>query len=62
MEFVKSPLFSSRKYRILILTGDKMIKTHLAVMNELKAYASPKARLTRLLKSGKLVQIRRGLF
>jgi hypothetical protein len=39
-----------------------MIKTHLAVMNELTAYASPKARLTRLLRSGKLVQIRRGLF
>lgn len=39
-----------------------MIKTHLAVMDELRGYASPKARLTRLLKSGKLVQVRRGLF
>lgn len=39
-----------------------MIKDHLAVMDSLKEYASPKARLTRLLKSGKLIQIRRGLF
>jgi hypothetical protein len=55
-------LFSSGKYRILILSGDKVIKTHLALMDELKTYASPKARLTRLIKSGELVQIRRGLF
>ena len=39
-----------------------MIKTTLEVMDKLKDYASPKARLTRLLKSGKLVQIRRGLY
>ncbi len=39
-----------------------MIKTHHAVMEELKDYASPKARLTRLLKSGELIQVRRGLF
>jgi len=39
-----------------------MIKTHLAVMEELKDYSSPKARLTRLLKTGELIQIRRGLF
>jgi phage terminase large subunit-like protein len=46
----------------LILDGDKVVKTHLMVMNELKDYASPRARLTRLLKSGKLIQLRRGLF
>ncbi len=39
-----------------------MIKTHHAVMEELKDYAAPKARLTRLLKSGELLQVRRGLF
>jgi phage terminase large subunit-like protein len=32
------------------------------VMDELRSYASPKARLTRLLKSGQLIQLRRGLF
>ncbi len=38
------------------------MKDHLTVMHELKTYASPKARVTRLLKAGKLIQIRRGLF
>ncbi|GHV82607.1 hypothetical protein AGMMS49991_11650 [Spirochaetia bacterium] len=39
-----------------------MVKSHILVMDELKDYASPKARLTRLLKSGRLIQLRRGLF
>lgn len=39
-----------------------MIKSHQGVMEELKDYASPKARLTRMLKSGSLIQVRRGLF
>jgi hypothetical protein len=39
-----------------------MILTTLNVMDQLKDYASPKARLTRLLKSGKLIQVRRGLY
>ncbi len=39
-----------------------MIKSTLGVMDELKEYASPKARLTRLLKSGALTQIKRGLY
>ncbi len=39
-----------------------MIKSREMVMEELREYSSPKARLTRLLKSGTLVQIRRGLF
>jgi hypothetical protein len=39
-----------------------MIKSREMVMEELRDYSSPKARLTRLLKSGTLVQIRRGLF
>jgi len=39
-----------------------MIITSLSVMDSLKNYASPKARLTRLLKAGKLIQVRRGLY
>ncbi|AEJ20777.1 type IV toxin-antitoxin system AbiEi family antitoxin domain-containing protein [Gracilinema caldarium] len=39
-----------------------MILNSLSVMDSLKKYASPKARLTRLLKTGKLIQIRRGLY
>jgi predicted transcriptional regulator of viral defense system len=39
-----------------------VIRTTLEVMDDFKKYAAPKARLTRLLKSGALVQIRRGLY
>ena len=39
-----------------------MIKSHSAIMDELKAYASPRSKLTRLIKSGELIQVRRGLF
>lgn len=39
-----------------------MIRDHLAVMEDLKDYASPKARLTRMLKAGRITQVRRGLF
>jgi predicted transcriptional regulator of viral defense system len=39
-----------------------MTKDHLTLMHELRDYASPKARLTRMIKSGEVVQVRRGLF
>lgn len=39
-----------------------MIKTHQGIMDDLADYASPKARLTRLIQSGALIQVRRGLF
>jgi hypothetical protein len=39
-----------------------MIKSHSAIMDELKAYASPRSKLTRLIKSDELIQVRRGLF
>ena len=39
-----------------------MIKTSLMIAEELHDYASPKARQTRMIKSGQLIQIRRGLF
>ena len=39
-----------------------MPKDHLTLMHELRDYASPKARLTRMIKSGEVVQVRRGLF
>ena len=39
-----------------------MVKDHLALMEELKGYASPKARLSRMIKSGSIIQVRRGLF
>ena len=39
-----------------------MYKDHLTVMHDLGAYASPKAKLTRMLHSGELLQVKRGLF
>jgi predicted transcriptional regulator of viral defense system len=39
-----------------------MIKDHLTLMHELRDYASPKARLTRMIKSGEVIQVRRGIF
>jgi predicted transcriptional regulator of viral defense system len=39
-----------------------MPKDHVTLMHELRDYASPKARLTRMIKSGDVIQVRRGLF
>ena len=52
----------SRKYNRLILTGDKMYKDHATLMHELRDYASPRARLTRMIHSGEVIQVRRGIF
>ncbi|MCX7775759.1 MAG: type IV toxin-antitoxin system AbiEi family antitoxin domain-containing protein [Spirochaetaceae bacterium] len=39
-----------------------MILTHQMVMEQLKEYGAPRARITRMLKSGALIQIKRGLY
>lgn len=39
-----------------------MHKNHVTLMHELQGYASPKARLTRMIKSGEVIQVRRGIF
>lgn len=39
-----------------------MVRSHLQVVQDLKQYASPKAKITRLLKQNKLIQLKRGLF
>lgn len=39
-----------------------MPKDHLTLMHELRDYASPKARLTRMIRSGEVIQVRRGMF
>lgn len=39
-----------------------MLKDHLTIMHELQDYASPKSRLTRMIKSGDVIQVRRGIF
>ncbi len=52
----------SGKYNKMILTGDSMFKDHATLMQELREYASPRARLTRMIRSGKVIQVRRGIF
>jgi len=39
-----------------------MPKNHLILMEALRDYASPKARLTRMIKSGEVIQVRRGIY
>jgi predicted transcriptional regulator of viral defense system len=39
-----------------------MIKDSATVMHELREYASPKAKLTRMIRSGEILRIRRGLY
>lgn len=39
-----------------------MYKDHMALIQELKDYSSPKARITRMIKSGEVIQVRRGIF
>lgn len=39
-----------------------MYKDHMTLIQELKDYASPRARITRMIKSGEVIQIRRGIF
>jgi len=39
-----------------------MFKDHATLMHELRDYASPKAKITRLIKSGEIIQLRRGIF
>lgn len=44
------------------LTGGKMIKDSLAIMDTLNDFASPKSKLTRMIRAGEWIQIRRGLY
>lgn len=39
-----------------------MPRDHLTLMHALRDYASPKARLTRMIKSGDVIQVRRGIY
>jgi len=39
-----------------------MYKDHMALIHELRDYSSPKARITRMIKSGDVIQVRRGIF
>ncbi len=39
-----------------------MFKSHLQLIEELKQYSSPKAKITRMINSKKIIQVKRGIF
>jgi predicted transcriptional regulator of viral defense system len=39
-----------------------MYKDHTSLMHQLRDYSSPRARLTRMIRSGEVIQVRRGIF
>jgi predicted transcriptional regulator of viral defense system len=39
-----------------------MYKDHMFLINNLRNYASPRSRITRMIKSGEVIQVRRGIF
>ncbi len=52
----------SRKYDIIVLKKDSMLKTRELIMYELREYASPKSKLTQMIKKGEVTQIVRGVY
>ena len=54
-------IFSSNCSNIAI-GGENMLKTHLVLMDELKSYASPAKKIERMVKTGELTRVVRGLY
>jgi predicted transcriptional regulator of viral defense system len=54
-------IFSNNCSNIAI-GGENMLKTHLVLMDELKSYASPAKKIERMVKSGELTRVVRGLY
>lgn len=52
----------SVKYDIIVLIGDNMLKPRDYLMYELRSYASPKSKLTQMIKKGEVIQIVRGVY
>jgi predicted transcriptional regulator of viral defense system len=59
----------SEKYELIVLNGEAMniLKKHtyldyLGIMDVLKGYASPKSKLTTMIKKGDVIKVRRGLY
>ena len=55
-------LISSNNCSIIAIGGENMLKTHLVLMDELKNYASPAKKIERMVKSGELTRVVRGLY
>ena len=48
---------------IIVIGGENMLKTHLMLLDELKSsYANPADKIRRMVKSGELVRVTRGLY
>ena len=54
-------IFSNNCSNIAI-GGENMLKTHLVLLDELKSYASPAKKIERMVKTGELTRIVRGLY
>ena len=52
----------SNNYSIIVTGGENMLKTHLVLMDELKSYASPAKKIERMVKTGELTRVVRGLY
>ena len=69
-DYYKSTIKTARIFRlifsnncsIIAIGGENMLKTHLVLMDELKNYASPAKKIERMVKSGKLTRVVRGLY
>ena len=55
-------LIFSNNCSIIAIGGENMLKTHLVLMDELKNYASPAKKIERMVKSGELTRVVRGLY
>jgi len=55
-------LIFSNNCSIIAIGGENMLKTHLVLMDELKNYASPAKKIERMVKSGALTRVVRGLY
>ena len=58
---IKSLIFTL-KLHIIVLQGEIMIKTTAMLLEELHEYASPKTKLSRMVRSGEYIQITKGLY
>ena len=69
-DYYKSTIKTARIFRlifsnncsIIAIGGENMLKTHLVLMGELKNYASPAKKIERMVKSGELTRVVRGLY
>ena len=69
-DYYKSTIKTARIFRlifsnncsIIAIGGENMLKTHLVLMDELKNYASPAKKIERMVKSGALTRVGRGLY